>query len=262
MQIDWITVAAQLVNFLLLAWLLKRFLYGPVIKAMAERERRIAERLTQADTREADAAAEAEGWRERSAALAAERESQLADARTAAEQERHTILDAARQEATADRERWQQDLVREQAEFRAALVHQLAGAAVEVAGLALADLADTTLQAQALRKLAQRVRELPPEALQALAEAALELQLASAFEPEPAALDALRQALAEVHGQPVEIECVNRPELLFGVELRGGGHKVDWSAAGRLEEVAAQVELPLDGAAQAEAASPGGGTPC
>ena len=38
MQIDWLTVAAQILNFLVLAWLLKRFLYRPVIDAMTQRE--------------------------------------------------------------------------------------------------------------------------------------------------------------------------------------------------------------------------------
>jgi F-type H+-transporting ATPase subunit b len=45
MQVDWITVAAQMINFLVLVWLLKRFLYGPIIKAMDEREAQIAERM-------------------------------------------------------------------------------------------------------------------------------------------------------------------------------------------------------------------------
>ena len=38
MQIDWFTLLAQIVNFLLLVWLLKHFLYGRVVRAMDERE--------------------------------------------------------------------------------------------------------------------------------------------------------------------------------------------------------------------------------
>jgi F-type H+-transporting ATPase subunit b len=52
MQIDWLTVIAQIVNFLILVWLLKRFLYHPVITAMDRREQRIAERLQLAEQRE------------------------------------------------------------------------------------------------------------------------------------------------------------------------------------------------------------------
>ena len=45
MLIDWFTVAAQAVNFLILVWLLKRFLYKPVLAAIDEREKRIATQL-------------------------------------------------------------------------------------------------------------------------------------------------------------------------------------------------------------------------
>ena len=34
MLIDWFTVAAQVVNFLILVWLLKRFLYQPILNAI------------------------------------------------------------------------------------------------------------------------------------------------------------------------------------------------------------------------------------
>ena len=55
MQIDWFTVVAQIVNFLILVWLLKKFLYGPIIRAMDDRERRIASRLEEANARERQA---------------------------------------------------------------------------------------------------------------------------------------------------------------------------------------------------------------
>ena len=48
MQIDWLTVAAQIINFLVLIWLLQRFLYRPITNAMARREARIEERLSDA----------------------------------------------------------------------------------------------------------------------------------------------------------------------------------------------------------------------
>ena len=38
MLIDWFTVVAQAANFLVLVWLLKRFLYKPILGAMDARE--------------------------------------------------------------------------------------------------------------------------------------------------------------------------------------------------------------------------------
>jgi F-type H+-transporting ATPase subunit b len=48
--IDWFTVGAQLLNFLILVWLMKRFLYQPVLDAIAAREQKIAAELADAAT--------------------------------------------------------------------------------------------------------------------------------------------------------------------------------------------------------------------
>ena len=47
MLIDWFTVGAQAVNFLILVWLLKRFLYEPVLAAIDAREKKIAAELAE-----------------------------------------------------------------------------------------------------------------------------------------------------------------------------------------------------------------------
>ncbi|HEY4789048.1 MAG TPA: hypothetical protein VIH57_23530, partial [Bacteroidales bacterium] len=60
MLIDWFTVAAQLINFLVLVWLLKRFLYKPVLKAIDEREKRIVMQLQEAENKKAEADRERE----------------------------------------------------------------------------------------------------------------------------------------------------------------------------------------------------------
>ena len=55
MLIDWFTVSFQVINFLILIALLKRFLYGPIIRAMEERESTIAARLFEAERAEKEA---------------------------------------------------------------------------------------------------------------------------------------------------------------------------------------------------------------
>lgn len=256
MQIDWLTVTAQIFNFLVLAWLLKRFLYRPVIDAMTQREQRIAQRLEQAAQREEQAQAEAATYRDKVAALDRDREAQLAQAHEAAEQERRSLLESARGEARASRQRWQQELEREQGDFRTALVRELAEAAIDVARRTLSDLADAALEGQALATLARRVQALPQEERQALADAAPKLQLASSFEPEAQALQSLRQVLADTLGKEVELECVRKPDLVFGVELVGAGHKLAWSVAGALDDIAEQVRTSIAEAREATHEAP------
>ena len=51
MQIDWFTLVAQIVNFLILIWLLKKFLFRPVQNVMKKRENEITSRLEEARNR-------------------------------------------------------------------------------------------------------------------------------------------------------------------------------------------------------------------
>ena len=65
MKINWFTVAAQVLNFLVLVWLLKRFLYKPILKAIDDREKMIAAQIKDADDKEAVAAKEQEEFKKK-----------------------------------------------------------------------------------------------------------------------------------------------------------------------------------------------------
>ena len=53
MLIDWFTVGAQALNFIILVWLLKRYLYKPILNAVDTREKRIAAELADAEAEKA-----------------------------------------------------------------------------------------------------------------------------------------------------------------------------------------------------------------
>ena len=53
MLINWFTVLAQAINFLILVWLLKRFLYKPILHAIDEREKGIATQLADVEAKKA-----------------------------------------------------------------------------------------------------------------------------------------------------------------------------------------------------------------
>ena len=85
MQIDWITVAAQIANFLVLVWLLQRFLYQPITQAMTRREKEIEDRLAEAKDARQAAEEEAEKLRARQAELDSEKDQILEDAKQEAQ---------------------------------------------------------------------------------------------------------------------------------------------------------------------------------
>ncbi|HUX36965.1 MAG TPA: hypothetical protein VMV44_03615, partial [Rectinemataceae bacterium] len=70
MELDPFTLVAQVLNFLILAWFLKRFLFDRVGRAMDERARRASRTLSEAEAARRDA----EGELARNRALRAEME--------------------------------------------------------------------------------------------------------------------------------------------------------------------------------------------
>ena len=57
MELSWPTFFLEIINFLVLVWILKRFLYKPVLEAVAHRKAVIDKTLADANAKEAGAQA-------------------------------------------------------------------------------------------------------------------------------------------------------------------------------------------------------------
>ena len=114
MLINWFTVVAQAINFLILVWLLKRFLYKPILHAIDEREKGIATQLAEAEAKKAEAQKERDDFQHKNEAFDQERAALLKKATDEANAERQRLLDEARKDADALRAKRQDALRNEQ----------------------------------------------------------------------------------------------------------------------------------------------------
>src|SRR5579862_1751216 len=96
MPINWFTVVAQGINFLILVWLMKRFLYKPILHAIDERENRVATELANADKQKAEAQKEHDQFRHKNAEFDQQRAALLTKATEEVKAERQRLLDEAR----------------------------------------------------------------------------------------------------------------------------------------------------------------------
>ena len=101
MLADWFTIVAQALNFLILVWLMKRFLYKPILHAIDEREKRIAKELANADAKKAEAQKEHDEFQHKNAEFDQQRAALLSKATDEAQAERQRLLDEARKAAVA-----------------------------------------------------------------------------------------------------------------------------------------------------------------
>ncbi|GAA0757387.1 F0F1 ATP synthase subunit B [Ideonella azotifigens] len=242
MLIDWFTVGAQALNFVILVALLKRFLYQPVLDAVDAREAQIAKQLADAKAIAQQAQAQQDSFAQKSAAFERERAELLAQARREADAEQARLIAAARQAADALSAR-RLDALHEQAATLEAELRD--GASREVFAISrkvLAELASAELEALATRAFMQRLQALDAADRQALA-AALAVptaapRLSSAFALPAAQRAEIQAALTETFGAVTALQFVVAPDLVCGLELVAGGQKLAWSIAQHLDGIA------------------------
>ena len=117
MLIDWFTVFAQILNFLVLVYLLKRFLYGRIIRAMDEREKTIALGLEEAQQKKDDAQQEMDRYIAKNKELDDHRQALLAGMKEEVEAHRKDLMNDARKQVETVRVAWYQSLERENRPF-------------------------------------------------------------------------------------------------------------------------------------------------
>jgi F-type H+-transporting ATPase subunit b len=242
MEIDWITVSAQVVNFLILVWLLKRFLYQPVIRAMEQREQRIADRLNEAEDREQQAEDKGQRYQEVTEDLERKREEILAEARHEAEQNKRLLLDEARKEVSDIRKNWQRQASEEKEEFLVSLRLQAAEATQAIARKVLADLADAELEERIIHAFIAQLGKLDKESRKEMAHTPEAIRISSAFELDSAKRSHITRAIHQHLADDIEVIYTQSKDLLCGIELSSAGRRLSWNIADYLEELKTRIE--------------------
>jgi F-type H+-transporting ATPase subunit b len=254
MLIDWFTVAAQIVNFLVLVALLRHFLYGPIIRAMDRREEQVVSRLRDAESRWQEAEGEKQLYLDNQKTLDRQREELLEQARGEAEELRRKLLAEVRHEVAESKKHWQAALAREREAFLKEL-RQRAGLQVfAVSAKALADLADAELEQKIIGRFVKEVGMLNAESRRELRAAARQkaVTIVSAFAIAAEEQQRLGGQLREIIGDQAELRFAVDPGLICGVKFNVHGGVVGWN----LEEYLHDLEQDL-GQALAEETSHG-----
>jgi F-type H+-transporting ATPase subunit b len=238
MSFDWRTFLFEILNFVVLAYLLHRLLYRPLREAIEKR--RDANIRAQEDAEKARKEADAMQLRLRDQLASAEQERQglVHQAREQAEAERRTLLASAEQTAQQRREEVRQAIEHEREDALKALRQEVIGQAIELTGRLLGEAAERTLHQQLAMRLVQTLEQLPPKQREQLGASWQSGDgppvLESAQELDAGTLDQLNHAVTAVVGRPVALAVQNRPDLIGGVRLRLGGQVWDGSLAGQV----------------------------
>jgi F-type H+-transporting ATPase subunit b len=271
--IDWFTVCAQAINFLLLVWLLRRYLYKPVLAAIDAREQKIAAKIKDAETQETNAKAAGEELRRRNEAFDQERDGLLRKATEAGATQRERLIESARQDSALLRVKLAQALSAERAELGRQLSARTQAEVFALTRKALSELAGTSLEDRMVAVLIERLRALPePQRLAlagpaantgsgAAARQAAVTQVALVRSAEDASAAARTNLEAAIHERlgAMAVRFETAPELICGLELSVAGQKLAWSVADYLSSLAqdataiaaTQLAAPIEAPAHA-----------
>jgi F-type H+-transporting ATPase subunit b len=249
MLIDWFTVAAQVVNFLILVWLLKRFLYKPVLDAIEARERRVAAELSEAASARSRAQQERTEYEQKNRKIDQEREALLSEAKSAAAAERQALLLSARTDYESLRARLHETLAAEREDLGRSVVAHALNEVFSVARRLMADLSDQNLEERIIEVFIRRLRALSEAERTALHDLLRQsksgLSVRSAFELAEGQRAHLQSTLREVVDAAVELRYEQAPQLLGGIELAANGYKLRWSIDDYLESLRTRIEAVL-----------------
>jgi F-type H+-transporting ATPase subunit b len=246
MLIDWFTIAAQVLNFLILVWLMKRFLYKPILHAIDAREQRIARELADAGAKMAEAQKEREAFERKNEAFDRQRDALLSQATEAAKAERQRLLAEARQAAEVLHAKQQDAMEREQQSLNDEITRRTREEVFAIARKTLTDLAGTSLEERISEVFKRRLREQDGEAkedfakiLKTSSDPAL---MRSAFELPSEQRAAIWQALNETFSAEIDVRFETAPNVISGIELTANGRKVAWNIADYLTSLEKRVD--------------------
>jgi F-type H+-transporting ATPase subunit b len=260
MLIDWFTVIAQVINFLILVWLLKRFLYQPILDAIDAREKRIAAKIADADAKETEAKKQREAYQQKNELFDQQRNAQMNEVLEAAKVQRAKLLDAARQESEDLRGRLEQALRNEQHSLNEELSRRAREEVFAIVRKTLSDLAGTSLEQRMTEIFLDRLRELNTEQMTELKSAFKKssdtLLVRTAFKLPAQQRAAIETVIAEIFDKQKPLEFIVVPDLVSGIEISSGGRKIAWSIADYMGSLAKSVDDLLKNKSETAGAAP------
>lgn len=237
MELNWTTFALEIINFLALLWILKRFLYRPVMQTLAERRAGIERTLTEARATEALASEKQQQFESRLADWEQEKAAARRRFETDMEAERARQMEALTKALASERERSAAQDAHRLDTQRRELAAQASTEAKQFASALFARLAGPELEGQLVKFFIEELAALPEERLSAVRAGQNghgQGVLTSAFELSAAQRQQLSSAIDARLGKSIILDFVVEPNLLAGARLALGAWQLDFSLAGEL----------------------------
>lgn len=250
MLFDWFTVCAQLINFVILLWLMKHFLYQPILDAIDAREARIVRELSNAAAKQAEAESARNDFQSKNEQFDQQRQALMTQAANDAAAERQRLFDEARKAADTFRSMRLESLKSDGKRLNQVISRRAQQEVIAISRKVLADLASVSVEERVIAAFLNRVREMAGSAKEdmtmAIQSSTQPVIVRSAFDVSPEQQTAIRSMIDETFHAVVSVRFETTPELISGIEFCTNGQKVAWSVSDYLVSLEDSIGELLD----------------
>ncbi len=244
MVIDLFTVIAQIINFLVLVLLLKKFLFNKIISIMDERENQIKEQLANAQQQEEKARDEVKKQQEIREKLEQEWDNNLAKIKKDLQAKQKEMVEKARKEVDEAEKNWRDSLEKQRSSFLQELKQLSCQQVCEISKKVLRDLANEKLEKALIDSFLNQLESMQKNERKRtkLSEQADELEIWTAFALDKECKELLTEKINKILNKKRKLIFKESSSLICGIELRSDGGKIAWSMESYLDSLESKLK--------------------
>jgi F-type H+-transporting ATPase subunit b len=241
MKINWFTFIAQVINFLILMWLLKRYLYKPILNAIDERENKIVAQLKDAEAKKAEAEKERDKFDQKNKSFDEQKAELMQKVIAEGKAEAEKLNEVAKNEANALKTKLEKGIKEEQLSRNHEIGQRIQREVVAIARKTLTDLSSVGFEDQSMLAFLKKIKGLEAEEkdafISSLNSGTDSILVQSAFELTTKQQTELQNSVVGLLGRKCQFQFKIAPELISGIELSANGYKLAWNISAYLNEL-------------------------
>lgn len=252
MGFNWVTFIAQIVNLFVLVYLLKRFLYQPIVSTLTKRQDYVENKVKNAEEAEKSALKEQIIWEKKQAEFDAQKQERLDEALAEIEQLKKEQGEIIRKEIKIRREKMQADLNRETTALQLEIRDLMARHFLELSQKVMVDLSGLSPIEQAILLFRKKIETIPTSEKNKIKtilkkQTNITISLSDKLSNK-ATLELIRFVQKKIGiSDKNKIQVTIEPDLILGVEMIIGDIIIEWNLKSYFEIFENNLNTALSG---------------
>ena len=251
MSIDWITVLAQIINLIVLAIILKKLLYKPVLNMIDKRQAMIDDEMQKAQEAAQKAKEDEAAYAEQMRRFKADKQARMQQVENEAQALQTTLTAEIKKNIAERKKQWESNLSQEKDAFNRELRDKIAQQFVALARQVFKDMANTSLQEQMQACFLKKLEKISKKAGQKLTRAALkakQIKIVLALPYTTQQTRALKAQIRKILHLPTSVRMATETKAkdICGLSLYIQDECINWTLSDYLDTLTHNVNVNLE----------------